>query len=314
MIVKFGLLLTISCYIIAEVRADVADSDENKNASVSRAFSSGHITAKNDSSFLNSVGNYVSQALREVPADLLDDIERKKDDDKKKKKKKPTVYHINFQQADPHDDYGHQNQHEHGQIALPEHFMGGHHGGKIKHRPQHGLKLKHKHGRSIGDGIPRFGILLGNKVVHLVSKKFKLLQKKCGFILKYIKLALRGHKKGKKKKRKALMKLLLIGAVLKAKIELFLKLFATHLQVKFFIVALIGLFLNIAKFWIDLKRGHSPQKVIYYENAQHQHHYDEHDEGWNSGGGYWKRSFDEQTTESNAPYTHPYSAPFAHRK
>lgn len=57
------------------------------------------------------------------------------------------------------------------------------------------------------------------------------------------------------------MKLLLIGAVLKAKIELFLKLFATHLQVKFFIVALIGLFINIAKFWIDLKRGHSPQKV-----------------------------------------------------
>lgn len=73
--------------------------------------------------------------------------------------------------------------------------------------------------------------------------------------------ALRGHKKGKKKKRKAIMKLLLIGAVLKAKIELFLKLLATHLQIKFFIVALIGLFLNIAKFWIDLKRGHSPQKV-----------------------------------------------------
>lgn len=184
---------------------------------------------------------------------------------------KPTVLHINVQQADPHGDYGH--QHEHGQIALPEHFMADHHGGKIKHRPNHGLKLKHKHGRSIG--------------------------------------ALRGHKKGKKKKKKALMKLLLIGAVLKAKIELFLKLFATHLQVKFFIVALIGLFLNIAKFWIDLKRGHSPQKVIYYEHAQHQHHYDEHDDGW-SGGGYWKRSFDE-TTE-NAPYTPPYNAPFAHRK
>ncbi len=61
------------------------------------------------------------------------------------------------------------------------------------------------------------------------------------------------------------MKLLLIGAVLKAKIELFLKLLATHLQIKFFVVALIGLFLNIAKFWIDLKRGHSPQKVMEVE-------------------------------------------------
>lgn len=74
-------------------------------------------------------------------------------------------------------------------------------------------------------------------------------------------LALRGHKKNKKKKRKALMKLLLIGAVLKAKLEVFLKLFATHLQIKFFVIALIGLFINVAKFWIDLKRGHSPQKV-----------------------------------------------------
>lgn len=67
--------------------------------------------------------------------------------------------------------------------------------------------------------------------------------------------------KGKKKKRRALMKLLLIGAVLKAKIELLLKIIATHLQVKFFVVAVIGLIVNIARFWVDLKRGQTPQKV-----------------------------------------------------
>lgn len=69
------------------------------------------------------------------------------------------------------------------------------------------------------------------------------------------------HGKGKKKKRRALMKLLLIGAVLKAKIELLLKIIATHLQIKFFIVAVIGLVVNIARFWVDLKRGQQPQKV-----------------------------------------------------
>lgn len=68
--------------------------------------------------------------------------------------------------------------------------------------------------------------------------------------------------KGKKKKKKALMKILLIGAVLKAKIELLLKVIATHLQIKFFVVALIGLMINIARFWVDLKRGHQPQKVF----------------------------------------------------
>lgn len=57
------------------------------------------------------------------------------------------------------------------------------------------------------------------------------------------------------------MKLLLIGAVLKAKIELLLKIIATHLQVKFFVVAVIGLIVNIARFWVDLKRGQTPQKV-----------------------------------------------------
>lgn len=98
------------------------------------------------------------------------------------------------------------------------------------------------------------------------SELINVSNKICNTFEFYIILALRGAKKGKKKKRKAIMKLLLIGAVLKAKLELFLKLLATHLQIKFFIIALIGLFINVAKFWIDLKRGHSPQKVNQIES------------------------------------------------
>lgn len=71
-------------------------------------------------------------------------------------------------------------------------------------------------------------------------------------------------KKHKKKFKKALMKLLVIGTILKAKLEFLLKIVGTHLQIKFFIIAVIGLLVNIAKFWIDLKRGHQPQKVYLF--------------------------------------------------
>jgi len=148
---------------------------------------------------------------------------------------------------------------------VEESDLGGHHH-DIVHLGGHGHGLhKKKHGRSIG----------GLKTIELLAKLGSSKGK-------------RG--KGKKKKRRALMKILLIGAVLKAKIELLLKVIATHLQIKFFIVAVIGLIINIARFWVDLKRGQQPQKVVYYEHAHHQHVYDEHDDGWGGSGSYWKRS------------------------
>ncbi|XP_063391567.1 uncharacterized protein LOC134677059 [Cydia fagiglandana] len=94
----------------------------------------------------------------------------------------------------------------------------------------------------------------------------------------------------KKKKKKAILKLLILGAVLKAKIGTLLQILSFKLQVKFFILALIGLGINLARFWIDVKKQHQPpQKVIYYEHAQHQHHYDHEEEpGW----GPWSRTMD----------------------
>ncbi|XP_037813321.1 uncharacterized protein LOC119604634 isoform X2 [Lucilia sericata] len=97
----------------------------------------------------------------------------------------------------------------------------------------------------------------------------------------------------KKKKKKALMKLMLLGSFLKAKIELLLKLLGAHLQIKFFAIALIGLLINIARFWIDVKRGGTPQK----------HHYEDHGDDWSEsagggGGGYWKRSLQTDSTEN----------------
>lgn len=68
-------------------------------------------------------------------------------------------------------------------------------------------------------------------------------------------------KKHHKKKKKALVKLMLWGTVIKGKIELLLKILSAHLQIKFFLIAFVGLLINIARFWIDIKKSHAPQKV-----------------------------------------------------
>ncbi|XP_059620405.1 uncharacterized protein LOC132264295 isoform X1 [Phlebotomus argentipes] len=121
-----------------------------------------------------------------------------------------------------------------------------------------------------------------------------------------------GETRGKKKKKKkALMKLLLLGAIVKGKIELLLKLLSAHLQLKFLAIAAIGLLVNVARFWIDLKKGHHPQKVIYYEHAQHQHHYDDHGDDWNGGGGYWKRSIPEASESEIHELPYRYQKPTA---
>lgn len=74
----------------------------------------------------------------------------------------------------------------------------------------------------------------------------------------------KGKKGGSKggKKKKGYMKIFMIGAALKAKLEMLLKLLSFHLQLKFFAIAAIGLIINIARFWLDVKKGQTPQKVI----------------------------------------------------
>lgn len=103
----------------------------------------------------------------------------------------------------------------------------------------------------------------------------------------------------KKKKRKAIIKLLVVGAVAAAKLSLLLKFLAFKIQLKFLLIAVLSLLLNGARFFYDLKKGHQPQKVVYYEHAQHQHHYDHEDE-W-GGGGHWDRSL---TNENNKKTAH----------
>lgn len=71
-----------------------------------------------------------------------------------------------------------------------------------------------------------------------------------------------------------------------------LNLISTHLQKKFFFIAVVGLLLNLARFWFDAKKLHQPQKVIYYEHAQHQHHYEHPEDHHHGSGSFWGRSLD----------------------
>ncbi|XP_058459146.1 uncharacterized protein LOC131435357 isoform X2 [Malaya genurostris] len=71
-------------------------------------------------------------------------------------------------------------------------------------------------------------------------------------------------RKRKGKKKKTYIKLFMLGAALKGKIELLLKILSFHLQLKFFAIAAIGLLINIGRFWFDLKKQPQPQKEIYY--------------------------------------------------
>ncbi|XP_053987306.1 uncharacterized protein LOC128892452 [Hylaeus anthracinus] len=104
-----------------------------------------------------------------------------------------------------------------------------------------------------------------------------------------------GRRNKGKKKKKQLQKLLGLAMLFKAKLSLLLQLISTHFQLKFFAIAILGLVINAARFWIDLKKSH-PSKVIYYEHAQHQHHYDHDDHEQN----YWGRSSGNESPQNLA--------------
>lgn len=86
---------------------------------------------------------------------------------------------------------------------------------------------------------------------------------------------------------KDILKYSAIAAAVAAKISFLFKLFHASLQLKLFLVSLGGLVLHLVKFWLDIKRGYNPPKVVHYEPV-HNSHYD------GDEGGYWARQYDEE--------------------
>ncbi|XP_015110867.1 uncharacterized protein LOC107037061 [Diachasma alloeum] len=91
-------------------------------------------------------------------------------------------------------------------------------------------------------------------------------------------------KKKKKKLTKLFKKMIPFLMLIKAKISLMLQMISTHFQFKFFIIGVLSIIINGVRLFLDLKKNHNPHKVIYYTNAEHQHHYEQDDEA------YWRRS------------------------
>lgn len=94
-------------------------------------------------------------------------------------------------------------------------------------------------------------------LAHVIKSYSNTIQK--AQIVNEINLKIIGKGKKGKKGKKGLMKMFFLGAVLKSKIEMLLKILSFHLQIKFFAIALINMVINLARFWIDLKK--QPQKV-----------------------------------------------------
>lgn len=86
-------------------------------------------------------------------------------------------------------------------------------------------------------------------------------------ILKDLVEEFRGKIKDKKNALKIILKLIVLATLLKLKMGLLMKVLAAHLQVKFFIIALVGLLVNIARLWIDIKRTpvFTPPKVAIFD-------------------------------------------------
>lgn len=78
----------------------------------------------------------------------------------------------------------------------------------------------------------------------------------------------------KKNKMVNTIKWLILGVILKAKIDLGLKLFTAAIQTKIFFLLLSILMIQKIKLFADLKKHSEPNKEIHYEQTQHDHHYD----------------------------------------
>ncbi|KAL3287692.1 hypothetical protein HHI36_002159, partial [Cryptolaemus montrouzieri] len=128
--------------------------------------------------------------------------------------------------------------------------------------------------------------------------------------------------RGKKKKKKihaliAKIKLLIAAAVLAVKLIILLKIFAAHLQVKFLFIAFAGLVLNAIRFYLDIKKKHNPQKVIYYEHANHNHHYEGGEEDWSNespDSPYWARAYDAEKEKTAQDIAYSAQKPVVYQK
>lgn len=116
-----------------------------------------------------------------------------------------------------------------------------------------------------------------------------------------------GSQKRKRKEDK-LMKLMMLGMLLKSKFSTIATVFGTIMQLKFFALSMLHLLVGLVRLYMDLTRKKEPQKVIYYEQAHHQHVYDEQHEDKDWLGGWLSKKDDTFSHKINGdPHSMVYS-------
>lgn len=74
-------------------------------------------------------------------------------------------------------------------------------------------------------------------------------------------------KRKKNKRKKTMLKYLAVIFVILTKFNVILKLFHSHLQMKFFGIAVMGLIMQFFKFWLDVKTGYNPPRNLHHDSA-----------------------------------------------
>lgn len=87
-------------------------------------------------------------------------------------------------------------------------------------------------------------------------------------------------KRKKNKKIKSMMKYVGIVIVIITKLSIIFKILNSHFQMKFFGVAAMGLVMQLLKFWLDVKTGYNPPKIIQYDSGIRPNHFIGEDIHW----------------------------------
>jgi hypothetical protein len=103
----------------------------------------------------------------------------------------------------------------------------------------------------------------------------------------------------------------------------FLYVFGKFLQFKMVLLVTINTIINVIRFIMEWKKKKGPEHVVYsYEQAHHQHHYDEHhhvdpvhedgDKGWLSG--LWSRSGSQDGGRADSMAEHAHDIAYSAQK
>jgi hypothetical protein len=103
-----------------------------------------------------------------------------------------------------------------------------------------------------------------------------------------------GRTKKKIKKLVTLIKIIIAVIIIVVKIVTLLYIFGKVMEFKMVVLVGINTLINLVKLFLDWKRSKTPQNVVHFEEAHHEHihddsHYGHGDKGWL--GGIWSRRY-----------------------